>query len=114
MFIDPKHVMTMPKFMTNTPDTKSQLAKAKMEADAATNKLYAAEAAHEKAEKNKNVQTTAKKVKETAALVQQTKVAADSAKLFFACSSNLAWSSKFFLASALDCAEAAMFSSYAF
>ncbi len=36
MFIDPKHVMTMPKFMTNTPDTKSQLAKAKMEADAAT------------------------------------------------------------------------------
>jgi len=72
--------MTMPKFMTNTPDTKSQLAKAKMEADAATNKLYAAEAAHEKAEKNKNVQTTAKKVKESAALVQQTKVAADSAK----------------------------------
>ncbi len=76
----PKKLITIGDSRTSvSPTTKDQLAKAKMEADVATNKLYAAEAAHETAEKNKKVQTTATKVKETAARVQQTETAAHAA-----------------------------------
>jgi hypothetical protein len=50
-----------------------------MEVEVARNNLYDAEKAHETAEKNKNVQTTATKVKETAARVQQTETAAHAA-----------------------------------
>ena len=77
----PEKLITIGDSRTSvSPTTKDQLAKAKMEADAATNKLYAAEAAHETAKKNKKVQTTATKVKETAARVQQTETVAHAAE----------------------------------
>ena len=50
----PKELITIGDSRTSVSrTTKDQLAKAKMEADAATNKLHAAETAHETAEKNK-------------------------------------------------------------
>ena len=50
-----KDAMIMPKFIPKTNDTKTKLEEARKAADAATQELYAAEAAHKESQRRKKV-----------------------------------------------------------